>query len=70
MRTEIEAFRRKILVEEGLDDFEEAPQKIYDGALLKYFREDSEFKQQCQDLERERVSFMKELGKRKLQYAS
>jgi len=57
-------------VEEGLDDFEEAPQKIYDGALLKYFREDSEFKQQCQDLERERVSFMKELGKRKLQYAS
>ena len=66
----MKTFRRKILIAEGLDGFEEAPQQIFDGAIFKYFTEDAEFKQKFQDLERERVSFMNEFGKRKLQYAS
>ena len=39
------------MVEEGLDDFADAPEKILDFALAKYEKESEGFRLQLQDLE-------------------
>ncbi len=62
-------FRREILNAEGLDAFEESPMRILDAAIYKLLKgDDAEFKQKFQNVEKQRVSFLQELGRRKQQY--
>jgi len=42
---------RKVLINEGLDGFEDAPEKIFDFALEKYEKENAEFKHKIDDLD-------------------
>ena len=51
-------------MEEGLDAFEEAPERILDTALAKYSEEDPEFKEKTEELEEGRVNLMLELQKK------
>ena len=63
-------FRTRIFVEEGLDQFEEAPESIYDAALYNYFANDPEFNKKYVDLAMGRESFLEALEKRRLQNVS
>ena len=61
-RISFKDFRRDIFIEEELDDFEEAPERILDTAAAKYAAESLEFQQELEYFERDTLAFSNTFG--------